>query len=283
MLGKYKKGPNGAEFVWLDNATKEKRIADKGFRRRDEEFHRYEPTGAPFRLDRRIASQKEYLTGFTLLELLIVITILVILAAAVVFILNPAETLKKSRDAQRINDLTTIKNTLGLYLTSTSTPYLAGASSNAGCKDAATYGSGDKIYYSLPSDGFGGSITDSVLDGGAASIPAAVQSTTADLRKVDGNGWIPVNLSLLIGGSPISHFPVDPVNTIGNLGGVASTDLVYRYACDIRDTTFEMNANLESATYTSGLENRENGDGGNNNNLFEVGSKLDILGIGNDF
>ena len=58
--------------------------------------------------------------GFTLLELLIVIAILSILGAIVIFLLNPAETLKKARDSQRISDLSTIKTALGIYMTSVS-------------------------------------------------------------------------------------------------------------------------------------------------------------------
>ena len=45
--------------------------------------------------------------GFTLLELLIVIGILGVLSVALVFVLNPAESLKKARDSQRMSDLTT--------------------------------------------------------------------------------------------------------------------------------------------------------------------------------
>ena len=62
--------------------------------------------------------------GFTLLELLIVVGIIAILSVALILVLNPAETLKKSRDAQRISDLATMKTALGLYVTSTTTPYL---------------------------------------------------------------------------------------------------------------------------------------------------------------
>ena len=56
-------------------------------------------------------------SGFTLLELLIVIAIIAVLSVALVIVLNPAEALRKSRDAQRISDLTTLKKAIGLYLT----------------------------------------------------------------------------------------------------------------------------------------------------------------------
>ena len=46
--------------------------------------------------------------GFTLLELLIVIAIIAVLSVILVLVLNPAETLKKSRDTQRMSDLSTL-------------------------------------------------------------------------------------------------------------------------------------------------------------------------------
>src|SRR3989337_4440134 len=62
--------------------------------------------------------------GFTLLELLIVITILAILAVIIIFVLNPAETLRKSRDVQRLSDLATLKNSIALYMTTVSSATL---------------------------------------------------------------------------------------------------------------------------------------------------------------
>lgn len=230
-----------------------------------------------------LGRKEEYQTGFSLLELLIVITILVVLSAILVFVLNPVETLKKSRDAQRVSDLATLKEALGFYLTSTSTPYLGAAASNAACRSGG-YLSEDRIFYSYPSDSPGATITDTTLDAGSANAPAPSQVTQTNLRKIDSNGWIPVNLSGLPGGSPIVKFPIDPVNTISSLS-IVSNDLVYRYACDSDDLTFEVNANLESSAYTSGsgTENLEKSDGGNNDNYYEVGTKLTILGSGTDF
>src|SRR3989344_4327362 len=54
--------------------------------------------------------------GFTLIELIIVITILVILGIVVVMLIDPAEILAQSRDSQRISDLATIKGAVQLVL-----------------------------------------------------------------------------------------------------------------------------------------------------------------------
>lgn len=218
--------------------------------------------------------------GFTLLELLIVISIIAILSVALVFILNPAETLKKSRDAQRISDLSTLKSAIGLYLTSTTTPYLGGLTSNAACKPNASGWTANtqRIFYSY--SGANAAITDATLDGGTGSAPDAFSTTTPAVT--DGTGWIPVNFETLSSGSPISNLPLDPVNTITDVANVASTDLVYRYACQENNVTFEINAQLESDAYTVS-DNKRTKDGGNNDNYYEVGTNLKVLGTGTDF
>jgi prepilin-type N-terminal cleavage/methylation domain-containing protein len=217
--------------------------------------------------------------GFTLLELLIVIAILAVLGAVVVFVLNPAETLRKTRDSQRISDLSTIKTALGVYITSTTTPMLAGASYTLR-NETCLNGSGTKtLYYSYPSDSPGATITDTSFDGGA--FTAVGQVTNANIGKVDGTGWIPVNLQVLTSGVPVSNWPVDPTNTVTTLSATASTtDYVYRYACDKNDLSFEIDAKLESTTYTSGSENKLLTDGGNASLLYETGTKLTVLGAG---
>lgn len=222
--------------------------------------------------------------GFTLLELLIVIGIIAILSVILVIVLNPAETLRKARDSQRMSDLNTLKTALGIYITSTSTPYLAGTD-NIACKSGSGGGGytfGDKIYYSYPSDAPGAAITDTAFDSGTSSIPDDNQVLNANLALTDGTGWLPINLDSLTSGSPISNLPVDPVNTISNLTTIASTDLVYRYACNSTNLTFEIDTQLESDAYTLTDDKRKK-DGGNNTNLYEVGTNLKILGTGTDF
>ena len=58
------------------------------------------------------ASKQKMRGGFTLLELLIVITILAILTLVVVLFINPVEMLKKSRDVQRMSDLATVQSAI---------------------------------------------------------------------------------------------------------------------------------------------------------------------------
>ena len=232
-------------------------------------------------LNMNIKEKRE--AGFTLLELLIVVSIIAILSVALVLVLDPAETLRKSRDAQRMSDMSTIKTAIGLYTTSTTTPYLGSNTANTLCKPtpATAWGSAGayKIWYSIPSSS---AITDIALDASSLATPAAQSSATA-YTLTDSTGWIPVNFDSLIGGSPISNLPIDPINAIGSLDSgtaISSSTLAYRYACSVTPLAFEVDAVLESNTYTTGNDNKLTKDGGNSTVYYEVGTNLRILGIG---
>ncbi|HAM95481.1 TPA: hypothetical protein DCP13_03715 [Candidatus Azambacteria bacterium] len=223
--------------------------------------------------------------GFTLLELLITIAILAILISMVVFLLNPAEILRKSRDAQRLSDMTTLRAALGLYVVSTNQPKLDNAvNSDTYC--AGGTGS-DLIWVSYPSDSPGAVITD--LPPVGSAFVAFKQVSNTDIYKVDGSGWIPTPLDSIKGGAPISNLPVDPVNRVNSVSNITNLDLIYRYACrtglaSTKPHTFEINGRLESEFYgESGEDDKAAKDGGNNAKLFEVGSNLTILPDTNDF
>lgn len=217
--------------------------------------------------------------GFTLLELLIVIAIIAILSVALVLVLNPAETLKKSRDAQRISDLSTMKTAIGLYLTGVSPAYIGGVADNNLCKATpeAVWGvapATSRISYSV----LAAAITQTTgLDGGSV---APRTSTTPN--ATDGTGWIPVKFSDITGGSPISNLPVDPINKITVASAVSSNDLVYRYGCSVLPLAFEIDAQLESDAYKV-TDDKRLTDGGNNVNIYETGTNLSILGTGTTF
>ena len=126
----------------------------------------------------------------------------------------------------------------------------------------------DSVFYSL------GDIAD-------LTVPAGAIVNSSD-TSINGTGWLPVNFTEISGGSPISNLPVDPLNTVANPAAVANTDFVYRYVCDANDSTFEINATLESDAFTSDDDKRAS-DGGDHATMYEVGTKLTILGSETDF
>jgi prepilin-type N-terminal cleavage/methylation domain-containing protein len=182
------------------------------------------------------ACKERLVTGFTLVELLIVIAILAVLAAAVVIVLNPAELLAQARDSQRVNDLDTVKNALSIYISQTSSIDLGGCS-----VAALTYGRCTAAH-----------------PGNKAPFGAIGAANTCEVvaaNNVTGTGWVDVNFSIIPGGSPIPYLPVDPSNT---------TNYFYGYACsESPNYVFELNGRLESQKHRIKMPF----DGGNKNCL----------------
>jgi type IV pilus assembly protein PilA len=165
--------------------------------------------------------------GFTLVELLIVIAILAVLAAAVVIVLNPGELLAQARDSQRLNDLDTMKNALAIYISQASAIDLGACPGGGRC----------------------------TFDPGAGNGPFATTTCTfnATTNTVAGAGWIDVNFTSIPGGSPIPFLPIDPTNT---------ANYFYGYACsEAPNYTFELVGRLESQKHRAKMTN----DGGNDN------------------
>ena len=180
--------------------------------------------------------------GFTLVELLIVIGILAVLSTATVLVLNPAQILAESRDTQRLNDLGSISSAISLYLATATTPTFTTITN---CTVGTT------VY------------------GGAAGSCAEKNT-----RTVGTTGWVNVALGNTSGGSPLSVLPIDPTQ---------STEHYYVFKADSATTKFELNTNMESNKYSysasplkAGVEG-DTADGGNNDNVYEVGSNFSLL------
>ncbi len=184
--------------------------------------------------------------GFTLLELLIVIAILAILASTTFVVLNPAEILRKTRDSQRIADLASMRTALNYFVANTSSPVL-GSTSADGCTDQTN----DYTYSAVPTFDI--------------SAPNTTESASTS-RAVNGSGWIPVALSSLQGGSPLSTWPIDPNPS-------DASDRYYVYLCHAGNVTFTLFANMESNTYAQGgASDVESNDGGGFTRVYEVGT-----------
>jgi len=158
--------------------------------------------------------------SFTLVELLIVIAVLAILAAAVVIVLNPAELLAQARDAKRASDTKIVSEALDILIVDNS---------------SASLGTLQKVYISVPDVN-----TDCSGVSGLPDLPVGwVYNcvTSENLNKVDGTGWIPVNLMAVKGGSPISSLPTDPKN---------SSDSFYSYIPG-SGSKYSVSGNIESS------------------------------------
>ena len=179
-------------------------------------------------------------TGFTLIELIIVIAIIAILATTVILVLNPAVILAEARDSQRIADLSQLNSALGLYLAT------SGGSS---------LGDASKCHIQK---------TDTVAANCGGRHEKATFATDKG-RAVNGTGWIPVDFGAISGGSPLSALPVDPTS---------NSALFYSYAVNpLTLTQYELNANMESERYgKDGNDDMETDDGGNKPELYEIGS-----------
>ncbi|HEY4496951.1 MAG TPA: type II secretion system protein, partial [Candidatus Paceibacterota bacterium] len=187
-------------------------------------------------------------SGFTLVEVMIVLGVITISGAVVTLILNPAEIIRASRDSARLTDIKTLNQAIDLYSHSQN-PY---------------FGEDNIIYTSLPA-----SPNTDCSDWNLPPITGwSYKCATEDnLRRVDGNGWIPINFTeSSFGGSPLSVLPIDPVNASD--GG-----LYYTYV----KGSWELTAKMESNKFSSGgSHDTETSDGGNNDSRYQLGSRLEI-------
>lgn len=180
--------------------------------------------------------------GFTIIELLLSITLISFLVIALLIALNPASSFAKARDVQRFNDLQSISVVLSTLLKE---------------KANLSFGGENVIYLSL-----------SRINSATCSeyrLPIITSSyqyqCSPNPEKVDGTGWIPVDFTLnpIVG---LKKLPIDPMN---------KPPFFYSYRAKNKLTKlsahFEYEGNLESSYL----------DGGSDPILYEVGSDLSLM------
>jgi prepilin-type N-terminal cleavage/methylation domain-containing protein len=189
--------------------------------------------------------------GFTLIELLVVIAILAVLATAVILVINPAELIRQARDSTRISDLAALNSAVSLYLADVATPKL-------GLNDTAC-----------------SSVTEMCTSGTSARKSGGGTCNTRATTTVDGLGWVTVKFTDISSGSPLARLPLDPNNGSTNCGSGLEA-CFYSFICD--GTDYELNASMESTKFSTGDSGvvANDKDGGDQSNIYEVGSKLDL-------
>lgn len=117
--------------------------------------------------------------GFTIIELLVVITLVIILSFIVYLFINPTELTKRSRDSIRLSDLDNLRQAINLAFQESIDNNL-----NVLCNSNSYPCSGDTI---------------------------------ADSQFSDGTGWVKVNLAGIQSISN-QVLPIDPLNSPGESG-----------------------------------------------------------------
>ncbi len=198
-------------------------------------------------------------SAFTLIELLVVIAIIAILAVVVVLTLNPAQLLAQGRDANRLQDMSSLVSAVNLYTTDQN-----GAPS-------FSLGNASSVYVSVPDPLATTTAGDACQGLGIQALPSGSYhcASSTFFRGPGGTGWVPIDFSSISSGSPFGSLPVDPVNQ-------TSSHLYYTYATN--GSQFEVTAAMESQKYRlGGSGNVVSTDGGILPNTYEAGTNLSLM------
>lgn len=173
--------------------------------------------------------------GITLLELLITTVIVAALATALVFLINPAETLRQTRDTRRLVEMSELAKAIDIVRAQEQSQALG---------DRLT------IYTSLfdPS-----ATTTEGTNCGEMGLPPLSTSTLwtyhcahpSVLRSTDGTGWIPLDFQAAGERVVLSELPIDPINT-------SSSGLYYVYVRGTPSSAFESQKFLKRPAVSDG-------------------------------
>jgi hypothetical protein len=175
--------------------------------------------------------------GFTLYEFITVFGILAVITAVTVIAVNPVEYMRQSRDTQRIADLDNL---------------VVQVAKEKFSDERTNFGLANTMYISL---------ADTSSTCGSYTLPPLPEGwgyhcvTQENLRKTDGTGWLPVNVTSL---NTLSALPLDPTN-----------NTAYFYEAAFNNSgVFIVRAKLESDKKRTEIGAK---DGGDDNSKYEVG------------
>ncbi|MCS7183920.1 MAG: prepilin-type N-terminal cleavage/methylation domain-containing protein [Patescibacteria group bacterium] len=205
--------------------------------------------------------------GFTLIEILIIISLIAILATLVIYFINPIEIGKRNRDLQRIKDLQSLSWAINTYLSTLDSPDLDGPLYDLTGLDEDN----PSIYFSLP---FNIAIFNfsTITDAYGTNWKIIQHSSSTNLQNPNGEGWLPINFSE--GHNTLPSLPIDPINALNRDN--AQKNYFYLYVFKRGTKEYELNAKFESKNFKSQEEN----DGGSDKEIFEVGNNKCLLAFG---
>lgn len=193
--------------------------------------------------------------SFTLLELLIALSIILVIIVVVSLILKPQQILQNSRDTQRITELANLKRAFGIAV---------------GENPLIVAGSSSVVYLSLPDNS-------SSCAGWTAQLPTlppgwlynCVPAST--YKNGNGTGWLPINFSSITALN-MDSLTVDPNN---------QPPYYYTYVTANSNQTggnFELTAAMESQK-NRGRGTLSGQDGGTNEFVYEIGDNLQLTPV----
>lgn len=204
--------------------------------------------------------------GFTLIEILIIITIIAVLATLTIYFLNPFEISKRNRDLQRLKDLESLASAINTYLLSSNNPDLDGPFYDETGIDEDN----PSIYLSVPKDIIFPLAT--ITDAYNNILKIVQNSSSTNLYNNNGEGWLPINFNE--GNVVLPSLPVDPLNIIDNSN--PNKNYYYSYVFNRGTNEFEINAKFESSSFKKKSEN----DNGSDKEIFEVGNNKCLIAFG---
>jgi prepilin-type N-terminal cleavage/methylation domain-containing protein len=198
--------------------------------------------------------------GFTLTEILIVLSMILILLAITLQSFKPASYLRKTRDTKRLADLQALDVALKTYLISTTSPNLGPA--NKGIDE-----SNPTIFISVPFDKE--DIRSQTIVWNSKTYYFS-QASSSEYFKNNGQGWLPVDLSFLPY-PPLFSYPADPINSY-------SKKFFYSYVFKRSSSTYEINVKLEYENYKrGGAVDKVSTDAGDNPDIYEIGNDKTLM------
>ena len=185
--------------------------------------------------------------SFTLIEIIIVLTIIAALIGVLILVLNPQNTLNASNDLKRQSDLKNLNLAISLVLAK-----------------GFGVGSPNIVYTSLPDSS--STCSTWINQGLLSNLPSGWVyhcSASTTYQNIDGTGWLPINFR----GDGLNSFnilPIDPTN-----------NPPYYYTYVASSSQYELTALFQDSN-NIGPNSISGKDGGDDFIAYEVGSNLSL-------